>query len=139
MFLPCCGIFKHARLSRFRIFRASVMLHVLHCTSTTTVDLSVMFLDSLHFFQLFVFQLMLRRSRLSNVGSLVFNITVTCSFPSSSGSSAPSPPLPHVSDDSFSSLTQFPPISSVFVSSLPTLHSTTLRNPLRNARNLSEY
>jgi hypothetical protein len=65
----------------------------------------------------------------SNVDSLVLNITVTCSFPS--GSSAPSPPLPHVSDDSFSSLTRFPPISSFFfVSSLATLYSTTLRNPL---------
>jgi hypothetical protein len=48
----------------------------------------------------------------SNVDSLVLNITVTCSFPS--GSSAPSPPLSHVSDDSFSSLTRFPPIPSVF-------------------------
>jgi len=56
--------------------------------------------------------------------------------------SAPSAPLPHVSDGLSSSLTRFLPIfSGFFVSSLAALYSTTLRNLLLlwNAWNLSGY
>lgn len=63
----------------------------------------------------------------SNVDSLVLNTTVTYSFPG--GSSAPSPPLPHVSDDSFVSDPIPPDILGVF--SLPWLLFTRQRFGIR--------
>jgi hypothetical protein len=112
-------------------------------SSTTTFDLSVIYLDFLRFFNY--------SNRISSyvtedlwsrrvVDSLVLNITITYSFPR--GSSAPSAPLPHVSDDSFSSLD---PIPSDFLGflSLPWPLFTQQRFGthfyLWNARNFSRY